>query len=107
MANPNPNAARARLGKKAARRPKPGTVKQLTAVLWNAITKLEAAIEPPVVNGYLDDHEAQKNFAVQIGELTKLTHALSQAGGVYLKAIEVGELEGRVQELEKQAEMQK
>ncbi len=103
MANPNPVAAR----KAKKRRPTPGTVKQLTAVLWNAITKLEAAIEPPVVNGYLDDREAQKDFAVQIGELTKLTHALSQAGGTYLKCVEVGELEGRVQELEKQAAMQK
>lgn len=107
MANPNPDATRARLGKKAARRPKPGTVRQLTAVLWNAITKLEAAIEPPVVNGYLETDEAQKNFAIQVGELTRLTHALSQAGGVYLKAIEVGELEARVAELEKQAEMRR
>ena len=89
MANQNPVAAR----RARKRRPKAGTVKQLTDVLWNAITKLEEAIEPPMI--------------IQVGDVTRLVHSLSQAGGVYLKAIEVGELEARVAELERQAEMQR
>jgi len=33
-------------------------------------------------------------------ELCRLTHALSQSASTYLKALEVGELEARVQALE-------
>lgn len=89
MANPNPDASRARLGRKAARRPRPGTVKQLQGVLWKAITHLE-------------DHlnTAADRERVDTGELVRLTHALSQAAGPYLKALEVGELEARIAALE-------
>ena len=89
MANPNPNATKARLGKKNARRPRPGTVKELTAVLWRAITHLEEHM-----NRTADADN------VDTAELCKLTHALSQSAGTYLKAIEVGELEARLEALE-------
>jgi len=107
VANPKPDATRARLGKRATRRPKPGTVKQLTAVVWSAIRELEAAIEPAVIDGSLEPDEQQKDFAVQVGELTRLTHALSQAASVYLKAIEVGEIEARIAEIEQQMKMRR
>jgi transcriptional regulator of aromatic amino acid metabolism len=89
MANPNPDATRARLAKKAKRRPKPGTVKQLTAVLWRAITHLESHLDKTA-----DADE------VDTGELCKLSHALSQSASTYIRAIEVGELEARVEALE-------
>lgn len=90
MANPNPDALKARRGAWAKRRPKPGTVKQLTSVLWRAITHLEAHLDATVTSDKVDALE-----------LCKLSHALSQAAGVYLKALEVGELEARLEALEK------
>ncbi len=84
----NPNPTQARQARK--RRPKPGTVKQLTAVLWRAITHLE---------GHLEATAAAEE--VDTGELCKLTHALTQAGATYLKAIETGELEGRLEAVER------
>jgi transcriptional regulator of aromatic amino acid metabolism len=80
----------ARQEKKRARRPKPGTVKQLSAVLWRAITHLEE---------HLDTTASAET--VDTGELCKLTHALSQSASTYLKAVEVGELEARFEALEK------
>lgn len=80
---------KARQAKKRARRPKPGTVKQLTAVLWGAISKLEH---------HLDTVGDAKE--VDTAELCKLTHALSQSASTFLKAVEVGELEARVETLE-------
>ena len=88
----NPNPVAGRQAKRAARRPAPGTVKQLTAVLWRAVKHLEAHIEARAPHSEAD-----------VGEVTKLVHALSQAAGVYLRAIEVGELEGRVEALEQGA----
>ncbi len=86
MPNPNPHAAR--IARK--RRPKPGTVKQLTSVLWRAITHLETHLD---VTARADE--------VDTAELCKLTHALSQSAATYLKAVEVGELETRLETLEK------
>lgn len=80
----------ARQEKKRARRPKPGTVKQLTAVLWRAITHLET---------HLDSTTSAEE--VDTAELCKLTHALSQSASTYLKAVEVGEFETRLEALEK------
>lgn len=80
----------ARQAKKRARRPKPGTVRQLSAVLWRAITHLETHL----------DATASSN-EVDTAELCKLTHALSQSASTYLKAVEVGELEARLEALEK------
>jgi transcriptional regulator of aromatic amino acid metabolism len=90
VANPNPDAARARIGKKAARRPKPGTVRQLSAVLWQAITHLEAHLDTTATAEQVDT-----------AELCKLTHALSQSAATYLKTVETGELEARLEALEK------
>lgn len=88
---PNPNPYKARQARK--RRPKPGTVKQLTAKLWAAITALEDYLEATV-----EADEKRRNIA----ELTKLTHALAQAAGPYLKALEVGEFEKRLEALEEE-----
>lgn len=77
------------------RRTKPGTVKQLTTVLWQAITHLETHL-----NGAIEADE------VDTAELCKLTHALSQSASTYLKALEVGELEARVEALEQAQETQ-
>ena len=89
MANPSPDASRARRTKRDKRRPKPGTVTQLTSVLWSAITRLEHHLSS------VGDAEE-----VDTGELCRLTHALSQSASTYLKALEVGELEGRLEALE-------
>ncbi len=83
----------ARQAKKRTRRPKPGTVKQLQAVLWRAITHLEGHLEATA--------EAPE---VDTSELCKLTHALTQAGGTYLKALEVGEFEARLEAVERAQE---
>ena len=80
----------ARQARKRLRRPKPGTVKQLSAVLWQAITHLEAHLETTAAADEVDT-----------AELCKLTHALSQSASTYLKAVEVGELEARLEALEK------
>lgn len=85
---PNPSPHQARQARK--RRPKPGTVKQLTAVLWCAITHLET---------HLDSTTSAEE--VDTGELCKLAHALSQSAATYLKAVEVGEFEARLEALEK------
>jgi hypothetical protein len=87
--NPNPHQARSA----RKRRPTPGTVRQLSAVLWNAITKLETHLEATA--------SAEEG---DVGELCKLSHALSQSASTYLKAVEVGELEARVQALEQARE---
>lgn len=85
---PNPSPHQARQARK--RRPKPGTVKQLTAVLWRAITHLET---------HLDSTTSAEE--VDTADLCKLTHALSQSASTYLKAVEVGEFEARLEALEK------
>ncbi len=84
---PNPNPHKARQARK--RRPEPGTVKQLTSVLWSAIVKLEEHLTLTA--------DAEE---VDTGELCKLSHALSQSAATYLKCIETGELEARVAALE-------
>lgn len=83
--NPSPHQAR----QARKRRAEPGTVRQLQAVLWRAISHLE-------------DHlnTAADREQVDTGELVRLTHALSQAAGPYLKTLEVGELEARLTALE-------
>lgn len=79
----------ARQGRRNARRPKPGTVKQLSAVLWRAITHLEEHLDATATAEEVDT-----------AELCKLTHALSQSASTYLKAVETGELEARIEALE-------
>ena len=80
---------KARQAKKRATRPKPGTVKQLTSVLWSAITKLEEHL--------ILTADAEQ---VDTAELCRLSHALSQSASTYLKALEVGEFEARLEALE-------
>ena len=64
-------------------------MKDLTKVLWFALTKLEHHLG-----------EVSGAEEVDTAELCKLTHALSQSASTYLKAVEVGELEARVEALE-------
>jgi transcriptional regulator of aromatic amino acid metabolism len=85
---------------KTKRRGKPGNVKQLTAVLWRAMSRLEEALDDlqpaePLLPGVLRAYSEPT-----IATLCKLTHAMSQAAGTYLKALEVGELEARLAALE-------
>ncbi len=78
--------AKARRGKKEKNRPKAGTIKELTQVLWTAISTIETHIIKTAANEEVDT-----------AELCKLTHALSQSASTYLKAIEVGEFEKRLE----------
>ncbi len=71
------------------RRPRPGTVKALSSVLWAAITELDRALT-----------ETARADRVDTGELCRLSHALSQSASTYLKATELGSLEARVLALE-------
>lgn len=73
------------------RRPKPGTVRQLQAVMWRAVLYLEA---------HLDD--MAEADSIDTADLTRVTHALAQTAGTYLKAVEVGELESGLNELQKE-----
>ena len=67
------------------KRAKAGTIAQLKTKLWAAIDKLSEALET-------DDPK--------VADLTKLAHALSQSAASYLRVVEVGELEARVDALE-------
>lgn len=89
----NPNPTKARQSKK--RKLKPGDIKDITGVLWSAIVKLEQHLTE-VTESYTDTNE-----------LCKLTHAMSQAASTYIKALEVGEYEARLTELEKAYELEK
>ena len=86
----------ARIEKRRRRRPKPGTVKQLQGALWRSVLILEEHLE-----------RVATHDRVEVSELTRLTHALAQSAGVYLKAIEVGELEERLAALEQAQEIRR
>ena len=90
MTDPSQNATKARIGKKEKNRPKAGTIKELTQVLWTAISTIESHLIKTTAKDEVDTTE-----------LCKLTHALSQSASTYLKTIEVGEFEARVEALEK------
>ena len=47
----------------------------------------------------LDMHLSEEE--IQVPELCKLTHAASQVAGTYARILEVGELEERLEELER------
>jgi hypothetical protein len=93
---PNPNPTKARQAKK--KKLKPGDIKDITGVLWSAIVRLEHHLTEVTEK----DHEA-----IDTNELCKLTHALSQSASTYIKALEVGEYEARLSELEKAYELEK
>ena len=92
----NPNPTRARQTKRK-RRLKQGDIKDVTSVLWSAIVKLEQHL----TNVTEDEDDTDT------AELCKLTHALSQSASTYIKALEVGEYEARLSELEKAYELDK
>ncbi len=69
---------------------KPGDVGQLASVLWRAVKHLERHLDEVATS------EAEDSRT----ELCKLVHALSQSAGVYLRALEVGQLEERIGALE-------
>ena len=91
--NPNPSKERQ---VKRKRKLKNGEIKDITGVLWSAIIKLESHLTKVT-----ELEETDTN------ELCKLTHALSQSASTYIKALEVGEYEARLSELEKAYELEK
>lgn len=91
----NPNPTKARQAKRK-RKLKNGDIKDITSVLWSVIVKLESHLTSITENTNLDTNE-----------LCKLTHALSQSASTYIKALEVGEYETRLSELEKAYELEK
>jgi hypothetical protein len=88
----NPSPYKARLAKKE--RSKPGSLDDLTHTLWKAIQRLDGHLEQ------LSDDEEK----IDTNELCKLTHALSQSASTYIKIIETGELEARLEALEQAQE---
>lgn len=93
----NNNPTKARQAKKRRRKLKPGDLKDVQSVLWSAIIKLEQHLRDVTENEEETD----------TGELCKLTHALSQSSSTYIKALEVGEYEARIAELERVYELEK
>ena len=85
MANPNPSKARAA---KKAKRMKPGDLSDAKDLFWRTLMRLKDQLDT-VCEGETDT-----------AELTKLSHAIGQLGSTYMKCIEVGELEARLQDLE-------
>jgi hypothetical protein len=83
---PNPNPTKARQAKRE-KRVTPGNLDQLKATLWVAIERLEEAL-------------ASDEVGNDVGKLTRLAHAISQAATPYMKVIELGELEARIRSLE-------
>ena len=80
---------KARQAKKRRRIRKLGTLEDMRRKLWQAVTAAEDVL--------LDDES--DNVMV-----LRAVHAITQASGAYAKLIEVGELEGRLAELEKSLE---
>lgn len=85
MANPNPYQARQ--GRARKRQDAAGSVEDLQAALWRAIDRLNESLK------------SKKGADVDDAALRRM-HALCQLGGVYLKVVEVGELEARIAALE-------
>ena len=81
----NLNPVNGRLAKRARRYN--GDVQKLQKKLWAAILRAETIMEP---GG--DDYLA-----------LKAAHCLSQVAACFLKAVEIGELEARLEELERRA----
>ena len=83
MANHDPLEGRQKAREK--RQKAAGDVAALRAVLWKFITRLQQHIEEqPTIDA----------------EVLRAGHALIQAGGLFLKSVEVGELEARIARLE-------
>jgi hypothetical protein len=82
----NPNPYQARIASKRKRRARNGSLATAQRVLWNAILRVEEALET----------------ASGTEMVVKCTHALSQSLASYGKLIEIGELEARLKALEGQ-----
>lgn len=82
MANPNPDALRARLAKK--RKHKPGNLQDVLAIVWDALKTAQVLLE-------------DEDPAMQL----KAAHGVFQGGMAYAKLYESGELEARLSALEK------
>lgn len=90
MARKKVNTLDARIAKAEKRRQAVGDLHDLREVLWSFITRLRDEIERA---------EALGQDELKVG------HALIQASGVYIRATEAGELEGRIERLEAAAEI--
>jgi hypothetical protein len=77
------------------RRKRPGTVADLSSSLWRCITHLERHLDATA-----------KGAQPDISELCKLSHALSQSAATYLKALETGQLEDRLELLERAQQLE-
>ena len=89
MANPDPHQARlAKAGKAARAKPDGGDLTDLRRCLWLAVGKCTRAIQD--ADG-MDD------------ECRKTVHALTQCAGVYVRLLEVIDLEARISALEAKA----
>ena len=84
MANPNPieGRAKARRNRQSAM----GDISQLRSKLWALVEKLD---------GHIAEHDVTP-------DLLKVAHALIQTAGVYLRAVEVGDLEAHVKLIQEQ-----
>ena len=68
------------------RKHKPGTVRDLLVVLWQALLEAQAVLEAA------SEDQAELKL--------KAVHAISQCGGQYARLLEVGELEARLAAVE-------
>lgn len=92
MANPNPYKARLERRRKARKARTGGSVEDARKAMWAAVEALEDRVASTA------EQEGDAS------ELTRLTHALSQAVQTFLKTYEVGELEQRMAAIEAQLE---
>jgi hypothetical protein len=81
MANPNPDALKARMGKKRKR--KPGTIHDVLGIVWVALAAAQDALSSELTTDRL-----------------KGCHAVFQGAQAYAKLLEIGELEARLKALE-------
>lgn len=86
MANPNPTKARTANKRKA--QAKLGDVESLRGILWRVLDRIDGATASDTPNQPID---ADTLAAIRL---------LPQVAGVYLKSVEVGELESRLAALE-------
>jgi hypothetical protein len=82
----NPNPVKGRMAQRQQMLPAPGTVLELQKRLWHVIDEMTGRVD--------------KETPIQ--DLTRLAHALAQTSAAYLKALDVGEFEARLQAFEKE-----
>jgi len=89
MANPNPYQARLQRRRQARDTSPVGTLEEAQKAVWAAVEALEERL---LGEGDTNTHD--------VADLTRITHALTQAVGMFLKTYEAGELEARLQSVE-------